>query len=590
MDSEPVSDGNPKIQALAERLAPLWDAAGVPRPDLTALQGPEIRLEEPIEKVCQRVVEIVGPRQTLFVRNQNELGTVDPESGTWEPMHSARFVTWLCRQGITITESNPRARNDENAPLRRCVDLPEQKARLILASDTLVKNLPPLRALNETKLPVYRKELDERDDGRRKGFHKVELLPIGYDVETGFYTLPGRDFDENMHPEDAVKLIDRLIRYFPWADENRKAGHVSAMLTTFCKNLFVGRSPMFLYNAPLEGTGKSRLAELAFRPVLPVIGNFPANLKDESKVDSMLDTIAREGKAAIWIDNFPKGYKLKHSPLLAFLTSSFREGRVLGHGHSFRVPVSTVVYATGTQIESEGENRRRMIFIDLLSKQKCSEKELPADAVLIDDDFFRDPAWMAEIRAALWALVRNWDENHRPGPESKLLASFEGWSRVVPAMVSAACFGDPLAPYDVIGDEGKDIEMLAGFAIKKFALNGDGKVTLADLAELARTRELLPDTLGHLDLLVSELDRNRNHSWELPHDGILTDGEKRRQAARFLEKSTETKFGRLLKHHGLIGREIRCDGRIWQFGHRRQAKGVRWTITEVNPESPEPEA
>jgi hypothetical protein len=110
------------------------------------------------------------------------------------------------------------------------------------------------------------------------------------------------------------------------------------------------------------------------------------------------------------------------------------------------------------------------------------------------------------------------------------------------------------------------------------------------LSALARQRELLSDVLGHLDSLVAELDRSRNHSWELPHDGTLTDGEKRSQAARILDKATETKFGRLLKHHGLIGREIRCDGRVWQFGHRRQAKGVRWMITEVNSGRLETEA
>lgn len=593
MDGEPDSHGTTKIQAMAERLAPLADAAGVPRPDCTAFQGPEIRLEEPIEKVCQRIVEIVAPRQALFVRNQNEVGTVDPESGTWEPMPPARFVTWLSRQNISITEPNPRARSDEQVPPRRCADLPEQKAKLILASDTLTKNLPPLRAVNVTRLPVFRKALDEREDQRRKGFQKIELLPIGYDEETGIYTLPGNESTEEMHPEEGVQLLESLIHYFPWADErNRKAAHVAAMLTCFCDNLFAGRSPMFLYVSQLPGSGKTMLARMALEPVLGLIGACDVDPTDKPELRKVLDVAAREGVPALFFDDLPIGYKLKHSPLLSWLTSDARAGRVLGAGASFKTKVRTVTVATGAQIELDSHNERRTILIDLWPTVTAAERELPPEAVPITSEFFRDEAWMGRIRGALWSLIRHWDECHRPRPESKLWASFEGWSRVVPGIVSAAGFGDALASYAAVGaggNEGKEVETLARLAVERFALKGDGLVTLPDLAALARQRELLSDVLGHLDSLVVELDRNRNHSWELPHDGHLTDGEKRSQAARYLDKSSETKFGRLLKHHGLIGREIRCDGRVWQFGHRRDSKRTRWTIKEVISENPDPE-
>jgi hypothetical protein len=347
---------------------------------------------------------------------------------------------------------------------------------------------------------------------------------------------------------------------------------------------------MFLYVSQLPGSGKTMLARLALEPVLGLIGACDVDPTDKPELRKVLDVAAREGVPALFFDDLPIGYKLKHSPFLSWLTSDARAGRVLGAGASFKTKVRTVTVATGAQIELDAHNERRTILIDLWPTVTAAERELPPDAVPITSEFFRDEAWMGRIRGALWSLIRNWDELHRPGPGSKLLASFEGWSRVVPGIVSVAGFGDALAVYAAVGaggNEGREVETLARLAIERFALNGDGLVTLPDLAALARQRELLSDVLGHLDSLVAELDRNRNHSWELPHDGTLTEGEKRKQAARYLDKATETKFGRLLKHHGLIGRELRCDGRVWQFGHRRDSKRTRWTITELISETPE---
>jgi len=99
----------------------------------------------------------------------------------------------------------------------------------MLASDDLRVKLPLIERINHVRMPVMREALDENDeDGKpspaRAGFHKIELLPLGYDAESKtFTTTSALDYAVDLDASEAAKWLRHLLEYFPWG--NPGSGH-----------------------------------------------------------------------------------------------------------------------------------------------------------------------------------------------------------------------------------------------------------------------------------------------------------------------------------------------------------------------------
>lgn len=221
--------GADKIIQLAERLAFLADAAGVPRPDLTALHGPQVDVRQPIRTIVLEIADHLRGRNLLFVR-AGVPGTIEPD-GQWKTMTADRLTSWLGRIGITTVKG----RRD---PVPE--DLSLATARQVLAADDLLMDLPRINGVHLVRQPVLRRRLDER------GLRALELLPIGYDEESGIYTVAGGAITEDLYPEDGEAFLRRLLRYFPWSDEARMSAQLAYMLTCFAGRCFrAGRRCLF---------------------------------------------------------------------------------------------------------------------------------------------------------------------------------------------------------------------------------------------------------------------------------------------------------------------------------------------------------
>jgi hypothetical protein len=560
------ADGN-KIIQLAERLAPLADAAGVPRPDVVALQGPVLNVGQPIRAMVLQLADALRGRNVLFTR-AGVPGTIAPD-GVWKVMTPQRLTTWLGRVGITTVKG-------KREPLSE--DLEIGKAAQILASDDLLADLPPVRSINLVRQPVVRKELDER------GLQLIRLLPPGYDEESGVYTLDTVPIDEEMYPEDGEAHLRRLLRYFPWSDPGRMSVQLAAMLTAFGREMYSGRAPMFVLNSNLPESGKTTLARLISDLVYGDTGTQSLNLKDEYGLEQKLHTVARNFKPVLWFDDV-KG-KLYSSQLNEWLTQPSRSGRILGGQEEFQVLVRTITLITGAQLDLDDHLNRRALWIDLFPRTPGDERVLPKDAIVIDADWWHDAAERARLLSALWALVRNWDGLNRPKP-SRRIGSFEGWSDFIPGIVAAAGWDDPLVRFEApdAGDsEGREMRELVMQVIRKYKIRegAPGWCTPEDIIGEARLMNLFLDTLGTIEDVIEQLNQKKGHVWKTSSsDGTPTDGEKRRQAARWRDKGLDRSWGARWKRRAVDGQEFVVDGKRYRFGDRRSSKLRRYEIVEV---------
>jgi hypothetical protein len=250
----------------------------------------------------------------------------------------------------------------------------------------------------------------------------------GYDAASGllckldgvFPPIPQEpDRDE---AETALAVIEQLISTFPFVTKADHAVALSAILTALDRRS-MSTAPLHAFTAPLPGTGKSLLVDLASvlaigRPI-PVI----AQGRQEEELEKRLGASMLHGDQLISIDNCD--HILQGSFLCQVLTQQRLNVRVLGFSQHVEVPVNAAVYATGNNLTVAGDLNRRTLLCSLDAKCEHPEKR----------QFVGNPLeHVRENRGALVAaaltVLRAW---HVSGQRSALAApgSFEEWSQRV---------------------------------------------------------------------------------------------------------------------------------------------------------------
>jgi hypothetical protein len=92
----------------------------------------------------------------------------------------------------------------------------------------------------------------------------------GYDHQSGLYYAPQDglrmagipEHPETDHIDVAVHLILDLILDFPFVDLASRANAIASMLTPICRPAIKGPTPLALYDATTQGTGKTLLSEV----------------------------------------------------------------------------------------------------------------------------------------------------------------------------------------------------------------------------------------------------------------------------------------------------------------------------------------
>lgn len=250
----------------------------------------------------------------------------------------------------------------------------------------------------------------------------------------------------------AKAVLEHVIKDFPFDTEAAKAVWYSLLFTPFVRAMIDGPTPLFVFEAPKAGTGKTLLASLALEIAHgnSVVQPFP----QEARVDSTFHSILMAGKPYALLDNC---YSIKHPTLNAMLTAyPYYTDRQLGGNVMGTFPnLGTWIVSANNPSYGEEELRRAVVSrLDAKMEYPDTGRQFEIDHVM---------GYVKEHRAklirAVLILIKYWVMQGSPRSK-ETLASFEEWSGVMGGLCASMGLVSPIGDRQMLRDS-KDAESAA---------------------------------------------------------------------------------------------------------------------------------
>lgn len=266
-------------------------------------------------------------------------------------------------------------------------------------------------------------------------------------------------YDDSITLEEARLFLYELHQFFPFADwvqpsdndgsiipmSRSLAVQIAAMLSQFAGGCVPPDAAKMgiVYNANVQRSGKTLLANIAVIPVYGAMNTQSWNPKDE-EIRKVLDAEVMGASTYVVFDNV-RGFI--SSPVLeGFMTAASWTGRVLGRSQMFTAANNVTVFITGNDVSLSPDLTHRCMMCDLfVAEANPQERKKPGK--IIDPIWLKVPANRHRILSCLWAIVRHWDAADRPTATSfgyRTRPGFETWGDIIGGMVAYAGFGDCL--------------------------------------------------------------------------------------------------------------------------------------------------
>jgi hypothetical protein len=295
-----------------------------------------------------------------------------------------------------------------------------------LASLPAWKGLPVLTAVVEC--PVFDRNGNLVD---QPGYHPASRLWLNLDPALVVPEVPRNPAPAQVK-EARELLVTELLGDFPFDDQASRAHAVAMTLQPFARQMIPGPTPIYLLDAPTEGTGKTLLADASCTVSTGRGADIKPPPTDEAEWRKMLTATLIEGPTYIVLDNIHQ--TLNSGTLAAVLTSRVCKDRILGTSEIVRVPNTATWIGTGNNITISKEILRRSAGCRMDSGlENPSERKN-----------FRHPellVWVSANRGRLvWAaltLIQAWIAAGKP-PGKETLGMFESWTKVMGGILSVA--------------------------------------------------------------------------------------------------------------------------------------------------------
>jgi hypothetical protein len=303
------------------------------------------------------------------------------------------------------------------------------------------------------------------------GYHPVTGLLL--DFEPGDFP-PIPPSPSKLQAAKALELLASPLRAFPFVDDASRSVALSAMLSTLIRQS-LRTTPLHGFDAPVAGTGKSILAEIAG---LLATGSKPPSMsqgKSEEEDEKRLATVLHAGDSTILIDNCDR--PIRGDFLCSMLTQDVVQARILGQSERRILPCTAVVIATGNNLIFSGDVSRRAVKCRLDSGEERPDRR----------EFSFNP--QKEIKANRPALVvaalTMLRAYHVAGRPVRLapVGSFEDWSWVRETLVWLGCT-DPAETREQILEDDPRKNELADVLIAWDKVYKDAPVTLNDVGHM----------------------------------------------------------------------------------------------------------
>jgi putative DNA primase/helicase len=157
----------------------------------------------------------------------------------------------------------------------------------------------------------------------------------------------------------ALEVLETLISTFPFIGGADRSVALAAVLTNLDRRS-MSTAPLFAFNSPVAGTGKSKLVDLcailATGQQMPVISQGYS----EEEFVKCLSAALLAGDLGISIDNCER--ELKSDFLCQVLTQPKLNIRLLGLSTNIETPMNAMLFATGNNLTFSGDVIRRTLM------------------------------------------------------------------------------------------------------------------------------------------------------------------------------------------------------------------------------------
>lgn len=305
----------------------------------------------------------------------------------------------------------------------------------------------------------------------------------GYDAATGMLFDPQGTSFPAITPEPdrdealaALAFLRGLIDSFPFVGEGDRAVALSGILTTAIRRS-LPTAPLHAFNAPVAGSGKSLLVDIASMIVSGRSAAVIAQGKTEEEMEKRLGAALIAGDALVSIDNCETA--LGGELICQALTQPTLKIRVLGKSLNAEVPSNAAMFATGNNLSVIGDMTRRVVRCTLDAQVERPELR----------EFDRDP--IAAIHAdrgnyavAAITILRAFHVAGRP-QQAAPLGSFAEWSRWVRDALIWLGEADPCATMEQVREADPRLESLTMVIEQWRSVLGERRVSAKEVIDAA---------------------------------------------------------------------------------------------------------
>lgn len=362
----------------------------------------------------------------------------------------------------------------------------------------------------------------------------------------------------------ARDYLSDWLKEFPFATATDRSVALALLLSAAMRASGI-RAPGFLITKPSHGAGASTLADLAHIVLTGRRAPMINAAKSTAEIDKEVDSAQGHGRAALVIDNVPKGSLFNSIATAQVLQQDYRAARILGESRSPIVENTQLVMLTGVNVRVADDLVRR--FVKCTLDPNCERPQAKRfDRPSLLDDAVRDRVQLLE---ACYTIIAAFERN-RASNHAEVLAGYEKWCATVAGALVWLGEADPLASQALIEQDDPVTTQLSVLQEAWAVLFGSRAVTSAMLFDAGRNTDL--DDLGKPG--VEERVAARHSLEELFEDtAVDTRG-----------RSTAQQLGRWLNRH-----KDRVTGE-WKLVRRGAAHNnvASWQFIPVVSEAPSP--
>jgi hypothetical protein len=311
------------------------------------------------------------------------------------------------------------------------------------------------------------------------------LQTPGYDSQTGLYFEAADTFPpipENpsrAEAQIALREVGVMLADFPFVDGAATSVAFAAILTGLVRRS-LPTAPMFVFDAPSRGSGKTLLARVVSIVSTgrePTTSSFTGDADEERK---RIVSLLAVGDPVICVDNISR--PLEGDALCSVLTSPEFHDRRLGTNEMLRVTTCATWLGTGNNVVVRGDMATR-VLIGRIDPGVENPEEREFDVNLIE--FLA--TYRPRVVACALTMLRAYVAAGRPRQPIKPFGRFEVWSDLVRATLVWLGCEDPCAVCEQLKRSDPETEALAAVlaALDKQFPNGQ-EFSTAQIIEAVR--------------------------------------------------------------------------------------------------------